>query len=231
MNKKLETGVRRINLRQQTPGRGQHGSSMQRLASLLTAAQRAELIACAIKQPNTIVQEDKALSHNHHVQQLVYDKAEVQRLLWCGNSPDLDPIEPCWPWMKRYTTKKGAPKNRKDAIKAWEDCWNMLLQKQIQSRIERVPVHIQKIIELGGGNEYREGCTQQDWRQKNPQQAEQQDDELEWVEICMEHIISLSPLSFFGSSDSRLIQNYTVLVNRSIHLQFYQDQRGSKMRK
>ncbi|EQL37278.1 hypothetical protein BDFG_01252 [Blastomyces dermatitidis ATCC 26199] len=160
MNKKLETGTKIL------------------IPKLLPFAK-----ACAIKQPNTIVQEDKALSHNHHVQQLVYDKAEVQRLLWCGNSPDLNPIEPCWPWMKRYTTKKGAPKNRKDAIKAWEDCWNMLLQKQIQSRIERVPVHIQKIIELGGGNEYREGCTQQDWRQKNPQQAEQQDDELEWVEI------------------------------------------------
>jgi transposase len=112
---------------------------------------------CLQDRPATIVQEDKAPSHAHHFQQRVYDLHKIRRLLWPGNSPDLNPIEPCWPWMKRYTTRKGAPKNRSEAIKVWERCWKDLTQEQIQAWIERIPRHIQKIIELEGGNEYKEG--------------------------------------------------------------------------
>ncbi|KGO74291.1 hypothetical protein PITC_039800 [Penicillium italicum] len=42
----------------------------------------------------------------------------MKRLLWPRNSPDLNMIEPAWFWLKRYTTKKGAPKSRNEAIKA-----------------------------------------------------------------------------------------------------------------
>jgi hypothetical protein len=59
--------------------------------------------------------------------------------------------------MKRRTTRKGAPKSRAEAIRAWEQCWTELPQEKIQALIERIPVHIQKIIKLQGGNEYREG--------------------------------------------------------------------------
>jgi hypothetical protein len=103
------------------------------------------------------VQEDKAPSHEHHAQQLMYDLYGIKKLLWPGNSPDLNAIEPCWPWMKRRTTRKGAPKSRAEAIQAWEECWKELPQDKIQALIERIPIHIQKIIKLEGGNEYREG--------------------------------------------------------------------------
>ncbi|KAI7762256.1 hypothetical protein LZL87_006651 [Fusarium oxysporum] len=112
---------------------------------------------CEKERPNTLVQEDRAPSHKHHAQQLLYNAEGVQRLLWCSNSPDLNAIEPTWPWMKRITTKKGAPKNRKEAIRKWEAAWNDLPQEQIQAWIERIPMHIQKIIALEGGNEYKEG--------------------------------------------------------------------------
>ncbi len=43
-------------------------------------------------------------------------------------------------------------------IKAWVRCWEKeLTQKRIQAWISRIPRHIQQIIELKGGNEYREG--------------------------------------------------------------------------
>jgi len=59
--------------------------------------------------------------------------------------------------MKRKTTE-GGPISSKDASrKAWIKCWNDLSQEKIQAWIERVPIHIQKIIELEGGNEYKEG--------------------------------------------------------------------------
>lgn len=102
------------------------------------------------ERKNTVVQEDKAPAHNHHAQQRVFDLWEVQRLLWCPNSPDLNAIEPAWPWIKRYTTKKGAPKNRSEAIHRWEAAWRDLPQEKIRAWIERIPVHIQKIIDLEG---------------------------------------------------------------------------------
>ncbi|KAH7412340.1 hypothetical protein DE146DRAFT_276046 [Phaeosphaeria sp. MPI-PUGE-AT-0046c] len=30
-------------------------------------------------------------------------------MLWCGNSPDCNCFELCWIYIKRETTKKGAP--------------------------------------------------------------------------------------------------------------------------
>jgi len=59
--------------------------------------------------------------------------------------------------MKRYTIKKGALKSRAEAVQTWEHCWKELPQDKIQAWIKRIPIHIQKIIELEGGNEYPEG--------------------------------------------------------------------------
>jgi hypothetical protein len=59
--------------------------------------------------------------------------------------------------MKRQTTKKGAPKNRADGIKAWEKCWQDIPQEKLQQLVERIPIHVQQIIDLEGGNEYKEG--------------------------------------------------------------------------
>jgi hypothetical protein len=59
--------------------------------------------------------------------------------------------------MKRVTTKKGAPKSRAETIRKWEAAWEALPQEKIQAWIERIPYHIRKIIELEGGNEYKEG--------------------------------------------------------------------------
>ena len=82
---------------------------------------------------DTIVQEDLAPSHAHYAQAAVYSAAEVTRLVWCPNSPDLNMIEPCWPHLKRQTTKKGAPKSKKEAEVVWKNAWAELEQTRIQS--------------------------------------------------------------------------------------------------
>lgn len=112
---------------------------------------------CMEERPNTIVMEDKAPAHVHYIQQLLYDKEKIKRLQWPGNSPDINAIEPGWMWMKRNTTKKGAPKNRAEAIQVWGKWWKDLPQTTIQRWIERIPEHIKEIIRLEGGNEYHEG--------------------------------------------------------------------------
>ncbi|KAI1512890.1 Tc1 [Pyrenophora tritici-repentis] len=112
---------------------------------------------CQKGRPCTVVQEDKAPSHAHYAQQLVYSREGVEKLLWCGNSPDLNAIEAAWPWLKRRTTRKGALKNRAEGTKAWLEAWDELPQHQIQAWIERIQFHVKEIIRLEGGNEYKEG--------------------------------------------------------------------------
>jgi hypothetical protein len=40
-------------------------------------------------------------------------------------------IEPCWIWIKRETTKRGAPSVRKEVETTWKKCWKDLSQEPI----------------------------------------------------------------------------------------------------
>ena len=63
--------------------------------------------ACQLGRPDTLVMEDGAASHVSKHQEPVWLDVNVLRMIWCGNSPDLNQIEPCWWWMKKKTTRKG----------------------------------------------------------------------------------------------------------------------------
>jgi hypothetical protein len=115
--------------------------------------------------PNTLVLEDSAPAHRHWIQERTYELYGIQKMLdWPGNSPDLNAIEPAWPWLKRRTTSRGAPRDKKTCKKAWLDAWEDLPQANIQHWIERLIHHIQVIITLEGGNEYKEGNSEKDTR-------------------------------------------------------------------
>lgn len=59
------------------------------------------------REAGTIVQEDKEPAHSHHVHQRIYDANSVMRLLWCGNSPGLNTIEPAWPYLRGNLRRRG----------------------------------------------------------------------------------------------------------------------------
>lgn len=59
---------------------------------------------CLKDRPDTLIQENKTLAHTSPYQNEIYSLFEVQRLLWPGNSLDLNMIEPTWPYMKRKIT-------------------------------------------------------------------------------------------------------------------------------
>ena len=122
-------------------------------------------IECGKERPNTIVQEDNASPHAHRYQARVYDLWKVQRMLWPPNSPDLNAIEPPWMWIKRETTKHGAATSKTQMKEDWQDCWDDMSQERIQAWIRRIPIHVQEVIKLEGGNEYKEGIS---GRKKNP---------------------------------------------------------------
>ena len=104
-----------------------------------------------------IVQEDNAAPHAHHNTRKIYQLANVERLLWPANAPDLNAIEPAWWWMKRKTTARGASTTKKDLERAWVNAWKELPQSIIQQWIKRIPIHLQRVIDCEGGNEFSEG--------------------------------------------------------------------------
>jgi hypothetical protein len=112
---------------------------------------------CQRDRPGTIVMEDGASPHGSHYSSEAYCVWEIERLLWPANSPNLNQIEPCWFYMKRETTRKGPIHSEEELKKAWIKCWDELPQWRIQTWIERIVEHIAKVIELEGGNEYKEG--------------------------------------------------------------------------
>jgi hypothetical protein len=59
-------------------------------------------------------------------------------------------------WMKRETTKPGPASSMKKLTKYWVDCWDNMDQARIKAWIERLPIHIQEVLRLEGGNEYKE---------------------------------------------------------------------------
>jgi hypothetical protein len=65
--------------------------------------------------------------------------------------------------MKRETTKHGTATSKKQMKEDWIKCWESIPQERFQRWIERIPVHIQEVIQLEGGNEYVESI-----RGRNP---------------------------------------------------------------
>jgi hypothetical protein len=65
--------------------------------------------------------------------------------------------------MKRETTKHGAATSKRQMKEDWIKYWESIPQERFQRWIERIPVHIQEVTQLEGGNEYTESI-----RGRNP---------------------------------------------------------------
>ena len=70
-------------------------------------------------------------------QQEIYPMFDISQLMWPGNSPDLNAIEPAWPYP---------PTSFAEASSRWLTVWESLEQSQIQVWIEQIPRHIEEMI-------------------------------------------------------------------------------------
>jgi hypothetical protein len=69
-------------------------------------------------------------------------------------------IEPCWAYLKRKTTCKGALTSRAHAEEQWVKAWEELPQWRIPVWIERIPRHIQEVLKDKRGDDYKEGVAE-----------------------------------------------------------------------
>jgi transposase len=85
--------------------------------------------------------------------------AEMERwglrpTFWPANSPDLNPIETLWGWIKDYIQEKYPEVHRsyprlRDAV---NEAWNSITNEQIRELIETMPKRCKAIIDAQGGH-------------------------------------------------------------------------------
>jgi DDE superfamily endonuclease len=126
---------------------------------------------CKETRPNTVVIEDGAPAHAHWFTQTVYNTLGIRKSEWPGSSPDLNMIEPIWPWLKRQSQADGIVRTKAEATAEWPELWETHLpQSKLQAMVERIPGHIRQVILQDGGNLYKEGrrhgLTKEEWEAK-----------------------------------------------------------------
>ena len=88
-------------------------------------------------QNNLILQQDLAPSHAAEVNQELLQEYSIEVLEWAGNSPDLNMIEPAWPWMKRGAGHYKGFESKKELPDIWLSLWESLPQEALRRWIER----------------------------------------------------------------------------------------------
>lgn len=68
---------------------------------------------------------------------------------WPANSPDMNPIEHVWSWMKTYVNKE-APTDKQSLTKAIEAAWDEIPQNTIQAYIGHLNTVCQQIVAAKG---------------------------------------------------------------------------------
>jgi transposase len=70
---------------------------------------------------------------------------------WPGNSPDLNPIETCWPYMKRRLKGDSTITSSTKQVEAIKNIWIKEMDSQyFKNLADSIPKRIQWIIEHNG---------------------------------------------------------------------------------
>jgi len=103
--------------------------------------------------PETFIfQQDNASVHTAHIVKAFFAESNLTVLEWPANSPDLNPIENLWWYLKRelglYTE---APKTLDELWERVQDVWTKIPISYIQKLYESMPTRIQEVIRSRGG--------------------------------------------------------------------------------
>ena len=72
--------------------------------------------------------------------------------LWPGNSPDLNPIENCWDWMKKQLRNEQNITTIAELEEAITRLWTVRMADSdyLRSLVESMPRRLAEVIERGG---------------------------------------------------------------------------------
>lgn len=115
-------------------------------------------VSLALKH-GLVIQQHGVPSHAERFKQLLLllvDKG-VEQIEWCNDSLDLDMIEPRWPFLEAKGLKLSGLGDQESATTSLREELGCSWAGAHLPLIKRLARHLQKVIELDGGNKYREG--------------------------------------------------------------------------
>jgi hypothetical protein len=106
-----------------------------------------------IKPEDVIFQQDNDSKHTSKKAKDFFKDQDINLLFWPANSPDLNPIEHLWSYLKQQLAKHQSPPA--GMIELWEHVqeeWNKIPKSICQSLIESMPDHIKAVKAAHGGH-------------------------------------------------------------------------------
>lgn len=95
--------------------------------------------------------QDGAPCHTSKKSRKWLDENNIEILPWAGNSPDMNPIENCWSYLKTkvYARQNNTVKILKENI---EDIWknDVEIKQMIKNCINSMPARIKEVIKTKG---------------------------------------------------------------------------------
>lgn len=127
---------------------------MKHIARPLLWPECERLIA---QNPNFVLMEDGAPSHTATYTNMEREKRGIPKAVWPPFSPDFNPIERIWNWMKKEISSrvgKRVVSTVEEMRQAMYEAWEALSVERINREIEKLPEILVKCINVNGNNNY-----------------------------------------------------------------------------
>ena len=102
---------------------------------------------------NTLVlMEDGAPVHRSVLAKEWRQRRGLEKMDWPSNSPDLNPIENVWKWLKDGIQKKFQPNNLDEMKVAVEAQWEEIPSEKLEALVATMPARMQAVVKSKGGS-------------------------------------------------------------------------------
>ena len=97
-----------------------------------------------------IFQQDNASCHVSNHTMKFFTANEIELLEWAAQSPDLNPIENLWSFMKKELSKM-VIKNKQDLITKFNEIWSVIPEAYVKNLIDSMSRRIEEVLRSNGG--------------------------------------------------------------------------------
>ncbi|KAI7933206.1 hypothetical protein MJO28_017772 [Puccinia striiformis f. sp. tritici] len=98
-----------------------------------------------------LLMEDNASSHTAKLSQEFRAKHHITRIVWPPQSPDLNPIENLWKFLKTGIYNQYHPKSLEQMREAIQQAWDDIPAENLRNLVKSMPNRMRLVIEASGG--------------------------------------------------------------------------------